>query len=81
MKILDDENLSAIWIIAGEKNIYGGCEPISGFGGCMRHTGIYSFDGNALGRLFHTDRQHPSRQQVREFFGEQSIPPQIETRD
>lgn len=81
MKILDDENLSAIWIIAGEKNIYGGCEPISGFGGCMRHTGIYSFDGNALGRQFHTDKQHPSRQQVREFFGEQSIPPEIETRE
>lgn len=81
LKILDDENLSAIWIVAGEKNIYGSCEPISGFGGCMRHTGIYSFDGDSLGRLLHTDRQHPSRQQVREFFGEQPIPPGIETRD
>ena len=81
LKILNEENLSAIWIVAGEKNIYGGYHPYSGFGGCMRHTGIYYFDGNILARNFQTDRQHPSRQQVREFFGKQTIPPGIETRD
>ena len=81
LKILDDENLSAIWLISGEKNIFGGNHPHSGFGGCMRHTGIYSFDGKALRRLFHTDKQHPSRQQLREFFGQEPIPAGIESRD
>ena len=56
-------------------------DPYSEFGGCMRHTGLYYFDGSVLERRFHTDRQRPNRQQVREFFGEQPIPLGIETRD
>ena len=80
LRVLDQQDLSAIWVIAGEKNAYGGSDAGSGFGGCLRHTAIYRLDGDDFTRNLYTDRIHPTASQLEEFFGEEPIPPGIETK-
>ena len=80
LQMLDLQHLCAIWIIAGEKNAYGGSEVGSGFGGCLRHTAIYRLDGNRFTRHFHTDRLHPTSSQLKELFGDGPVPSGIVTR-
>ena len=80
LRVLDRQDLSAIWVIAGEKNAYGGSDAGSGFGGCLRHTAVYRLDGDDFTRNLYTDRIHPTASQLEEFFGEEPIPPGIETK-
>ena len=80
LQTLDLQHFSAIWIIAGEKNAYGGSELGSGFGGCLRHTAIYHLDGDRFTRYSHTDRLHPTSNQLEEFFGDAPVPSGIATR-
>lgn len=68
LQMLEREGLSAIWVIAGEKGAYGGGDP--GFGGRMLHTAIYQLDGDGFSRLFHSDWERPSEEQLAKFFGE-----------
>ena len=77
LKILNRQGLSAIWVIAGEKNAYAGDR---GFGGCLRHTEIYHLDGEGFARHRHTDRLHPDQSQLGEFFGEDPVPSGIMTK-
>ena len=80
LRVLDGQDLSAIWVIAGEKNVCGGSDACSGFGGRLRHTAIYRLDGDDFTRNLYTDRIHPTASQLEEFFGEEPIPSGIATR-
>ena len=80
LRVLDRQDLSAIWVIAGEKSAYGGRDLGSGFGGRLRHTAIYHLDGDDFTRILHTDRIRPTADQLKELFGEETIPSGIVTR-
>ena len=60
LEVLDAQGLSAIWVIAGEKNAYGESDRPAGFVGHLRHTGIYCLDGDDFRQEFYTDRIRPS---------------------
>ena len=79
LRVLDRQDLSAIWVIAGEKSAYGG-KLESGFGGRLRHTAIYCLDGDGFTQNFYTDRIHPDASQLEEFFGDDPVPSGIVTR-
>ena len=80
LRMLDRQDLSAIWVIAGEKSAYGGSDLGSGFGGRLRHTAIYRLDGDGFSRYLYTDRIHPTVSQLEEFFGEDTVPSGIMTK-
>ena len=80
LKTLSQKDLSAIWVIAGEKNAYGGRKIGDGFGGCFRHSAVYHLGGDGFVQQLHTDWLHPSKKQLEKFFGEEPIPPGIETK-
>ena len=80
LRVLGEQDLSAIWVIAGEKSAHSGSSPGSGYGGRLRHTAIYRLDGDNFSRDFCTERTHPTASQIQKFFGEECIPPGIVTR-
>ena len=81
LRMLDRKDLSAIWVIAGEKSAYGGGEMASGFGGRLRHTAIYRLDGDVFTRQhLHKDRVHPTLSQLKKFLGDNPVPSGIVTR-
>lgn len=74
LRMLDREGLSAIWVIAGEKGIFGGRDAGLGFGGRLCHTAIYHVSGDGFARHFHKEWEQPSEDQLKEFFGEEPVP-------
>ena len=79
LRMLDQQDLCAIWVIAGDKSVYGG-RIGSGFGGELRHTAIYRLDDTGFTRHLYKDRTHPTVSQLEELFGDDPVPPGIETR-
>ena len=77
LEMLNQQDLSAIWVIAGEGSVYGGHEEGSGFGGCIRHTAIYHYDDDQLVRHFHTDREYPNPDQLEAIFGVGLVPSEL----
>ncbi|MDA8205949.1 MAG: hypothetical protein M0Z36_07760 [Thermaerobacter sp.] len=73
LQMLDREGLSAIWVIAGEKNVHGGLDAGMGFGGSLRHTAIYQVVGDEFSRNYYKDWVYPSKSQLAEFFREGSV--------
>lgn len=69
LKMLECEGLSCVWVIAGEKSVYGGGVASRGFGGRLLHTGIYSLSQDGLVREFHKAWQKPSPEQLKELYG------------
>lgn len=80
LRMLDQEELSAIWVISGEKSVYGGRDASPSFGGRLLHTAIYHLNGESFTRHFHKDWENPSESQLKEFFGEEPIPRGIMTK-
>ena len=78
--MLDRQDLSAIWVIAGEKSAYDGRHGGMGFGGRLLHTALYHLEGDGFERYLYTDRVHPTADQLEKFFGEDPVPLGIETR-
>ena len=78
--MLEREGLSAIWIIAGEKSVYGGRDPGMGFGGRVLHTAIYRLKGGTFISQFHSQREAPTKEQLRIFFGGKRVPRGITVR-
>lgn len=70
ISMIKRENLAAIWVIAGEKSVYGGRNPGSGFGGRFLHTAIYHLTDTGFKRYFSSDLNSPSEDQLAEFLGE-----------
>lgn len=57
LRMLEENDLSAIWVIAGEKNIYHGSYMDPTFYGGLKHTAICYLVGNEFKREFHTERE------------------------
>jgi hypothetical protein len=64
LRMLQREELAAVWVIAGEKSVYGGRDIGSGFGGRLTHTTIYWFDGQWKQSQTHKVSQKPSTEQL-----------------
>lgn len=64
LSMLQREKLAAVWIIAGEKSVYGGRDIGGGFGGRLTHTTIYWFDGQWKQSQTHKVLQKPSTEQL-----------------
>lgn len=62
--MLDRDGLSAIWVIAGEKGVFGGRDPHRGFGGRVLHTGVYRLNPEGFIRTMHLDREKPETEQL-----------------
>jgi len=69
LAMLGREGLSAIWIIAGEKAVFGGKDPHVGFGGRVLHTAIYTLEANGFTRAVHRDGEKPNAEQLEAFLG------------
>ena len=80
LQVLDRNDLSAIWVIAGEKNAYDASRAGLGFGGRLRHTAIYHLEGDGIKQYFCRDRLHPTARQLEEFFADEPVPSGIVTR-
>ena len=80
LRTLDREDLSAIWVIAGEKTAFGGSDYQLSFGGRLLHTAIYHVEGDGFTRHFHTEWEHPSKDQLGEFFKGEPVPSGIVTK-
>ena len=83
IETLDREGLAPVWILAGEKNVYGGAKFSAAFGGSVRYTSIYSLGSEK--RLVECGRSmekiSPTTEQIKEFFEGQPVPTGIVTRD
>ena len=75
--MLEREGLSAVWVIAGEKNVYGGHEA---FGGRALHTAVYHLDGEGFKRQIYWEREHPSLDQLQALFAPDEVPPGLTVR-
>jgi hypothetical protein len=81
LEMLKREQLSAIWVISGEKSVYGGDNLRNGFGGRHLHTGIYRLKDNSFEQKIYTEREYPSRQQLETLFQGGPIPDWIVSRE
>lgn len=80
LAMLKREGLSAIWVIAGEKSVYGSPDPGRGFGGRVFHSAVYRLQNDNFVREICWKREDPSQEQLKMFFGDQLIPEGIKTR-
>lgn len=65
LSTLRREELSAIWVIAGEKSVYG--EGDRGFGGRVLYTSIYYLKGKSFEQQVHWEREEPTEEQLRAY--------------
>ena len=69
LAMLDREGLAAIWVVAGEKGVFGGKDAYRGFGGRVLHTGIYTLETGGFVRSMHLDREKPNAEQLEVLLG------------
>ena len=74
LRTLEEQRLSAVWVIAGEKSAYGGSSGIPAFGGRLLHTAVHYLSDSGFGRYYHTERQDPTEKQLEEFFAGDGAP-------
>jgi len=67
LAVLAHGGLTAIWVIAGEKSVYGSADPGAGFGGRIAHSFIYRMKNGHFVRNQRFDRNDPSPEQLRKF--------------
>ena len=80
LDVLDRQRLSAIWVIAGQKNALSGSDASPRFGGRLNYTALYNIKDESFSCCLYTNRIHPTKRQLREFFGKGPIPLGMETR-
>jgi len=68
-EMLEREGLAAIWVISGEKSVYGGRRSMHGFGGRVTHTGVFAWDGLSFSTSRHLHRDKPSAEQLQDLLG------------
>ncbi len=71
LAMLEQEGLAAVWVIAGEKNVYGGLDA---FGGRALHTAVYLLDREGFKRQIYWEREHPSLGQLQALFSPEEVP-------
>lgn len=67
LELLDREGLEAIWVIAGEKSVYGGTTNHGGWGGSVAHTYLYRMKKGVLMAEKFVTLEEPSLGQLQEF--------------
>lgn len=80
LAMLDRKGLSAVWIIAGEKGVFGGSNSGMGFGGRLLHTAIYRMKDGDFTRQFFSEREVPSSEQLRMFLGGRKLASRVRAR-
>jgi len=66
---LDKEGLEALWVVAGEKSVYGDMWAAKGFGGRYAHTAVYQRrHGGGFRRHFYFEMQLPYEEQLAALF-------------
>lgn len=77
--MLEKEGLKAIWVVGGEKAVYGGSRSSSGYGGRVDHTGIYRLqDGQIEQVSLRKDEEPPQRDQLLALLKCESLPEGLE---
>ncbi|KAF2990930.1 hypothetical protein MJC1_02028 [Methylocystis sp. MJC1] len=71
LAMLEREGLAAVWVIAGEKSVYGGRDA---FGGRALHTAVYHLDSEGFKRQIHREREDPSPSQLQALFWPEKVP-------
>ena len=76
------KNLEAVWIIAGEKNAYGGRKYKHGFGGTRSFTSVYWLTDSGFQRRDNQECHEPRPEQLQELLDEDqhAAPAAAETR-
>ena len=77
---LEQRELAAIWVIAGEKSAYGGPNGAMGFGGRLTHTAIYRLRGDGFSRSYHQESNDPAQEQLETMFRPDKVPPGLTTK-
>ena len=68
LALLDQEGLEAIWVIAGEKSVYGGPGPHGGWGGAHAHTRLYRLKSGVVTEVERfSEIEKPTAEQLKEF--------------
>lgn len=76
--LLKREALRPVWVVAGEKGIFGD----DAFGGRMLHTAIYKLSGDAVTQhSYREEWEDPSTEQLAELFNGAPVPPGITTNE
>jgi hypothetical protein len=70
LEFLKRENLEGVWIIAGEKNAYGGRKHKQGFGGARSFTSVYWMTDSGFQRRDHQEYHEPRPAQLQELLDE-----------
>ena len=68
---LDKANLEAFWVIAGEKNAYGGNND--GFGGRYNHTRVYRLQDDEFAAVSHEEQEYPDENQLKKYLGRKRV--------
>jgi hypothetical protein len=71
LNVLTDKGLAPIWVVAGEKGVFGGRDSHQGYGGRVTHTAIYRLNSDGFSRTFHKLRDYPDEKQLAGLLGEQ----------
>jgi hypothetical protein len=61
---LEKRQLAAVWVIAGEKSVFGAKGPGKGWGGRLLHTNVYQFVKGQLICHEYRGNEFPSREQL-----------------
>ena len=77
---LEERDLAAIWVIAGEKSAYGGPSAGRGFGGRLKHTAIYRLEDDGFSRCYHEAWSHPDQEQLETMFRPEKVPSGLTTK-
>ncbi|AHG65395.1 hypothetical protein [Advenella mimigardefordensis] len=64
LAMLDRKGLAAIWVVAGEKGVFGGKDGYGGFGGRVLHTTVYTLGENGFKKNQYRSREKPSPEQL-----------------
>ena len=77
---LEQRDLAAIWVIAGEKSAYGGPSAGRGFGGRLNHTAIYRLKDDGFSRCYHQEWNDPGQEQLETMFRPDKVPAGVTTK-
>jgi hypothetical protein len=69
LSALEREGLAAVWVIAGEKGVFGGSDPSGGFGGRYVFSSVYWLENGTFRRHDYIEHQHPSHEQLKALLG------------
>lgn len=73
LAFLKRENLEAVWIVSGAKEVHGGRKHREGYGGARSFTSLYWLTDNGFQRRHFERTEKPSKEQLAKFFDEDGV--------